>query len=205
MTMEPPGNICSCGTLTSTTTLSNRRRECPFTDAQTTYQLLARCATDDKFAYCLSSVFNRDVVSDLLLHRVPLDSLENADAWEPWGSKDGEWAWGNPPSTVMSSRRFGEISWRNLGGNKWVLTWLNMEPLGIHYMVLNGPTDDMSKAEEQVLILPADNLDTEHDNVVAAPYGGFIFPGATVDKFDFAVSQWIGDTYRVMQFRADGL
>jgi hypothetical protein len=92
-----------------------------------------------------------------------------------------------------------------MGNGKWVLTWLNMEPLGIHYMVLNGPTDNLFTAEELTLILPAPDLGSEYGNYVASPYGGFIFPGSTLERFDFAVSQWNGDTYRVMQFRADGL
>ncbi|KAK2603597.1 hypothetical protein QQS21_004178 [Conoideocrella luteorostrata] len=160
---------------------------------------------DDGYLYCLATVFNRDRVSDLLLHRVPVGSIENARAWQPWGYKNGAWGWGNPPTTIARSRRWGEISWRNLGKGKWVFTWLNMEPLGIHYMVLNGPTDNLFAAREQVLILPAANLGSEHDNYVASPYGGFIFPGSTLNKFDFAVSQWNGNTYRVMQFRAEGL
>lgn len=171
-------------------------------------ELISPCSCDvgdDGYVYCLSTVFNRDVVSDLLLHRIPIGSIEDANAWEPWGYKDGAWNWGNAPTTVGRSRRWGEISWRNLGNNRWVFTWLNMEPLGIHYMLLNGPTDNIFTAPEQALIFPAPNLETEHDNFVASPYGGFIFPGSTLDKFDFAVSQWNGDTYRVMQFRANGL
>lgn len=134
-----------------------------------------------------------------------MDRLEDPAAWEPWGYRDGAWAWGNPPTTVARARRWGEISWRNMGNGKWVLTWLNMEPLGIHYMVLSGPTDNLFTVEELVLILPAPDLGSEHGNYVASPYGGFIFPGSTLERFDFAVSQWNGDTYRVMQFRADGL
>lgn len=72
-------------------------------------------------------------------------------------------------------------------------------------MVLNGPTDDMFATPEGVLILPAPDIPSENGNYVASPYGGFIFPGSTTEKFDFAVSQWNGDVYRVMQFRADGL
>lgn len=72
-------------------------------------------------------------------------------------------------------------------------------------MVLNGPTGNMFTTPEGVLILPARDIPSEVGNYVASPYGGFIFPGSTVDRFDFAVSQWNGDTYRVMQFRADGL
>lgn len=155
--------------------------------------------------YCLATVFNRDLVSDLLLHRVPAAKIEDASAWQPWGYRNGAWAWGNPPTTIDRSRRWGEISWRNLGNGTWVFTWLNMEPLGIHYKVLNGPTDNLFAADERTLILPAPDLQSEHDNYVASPYGGFIFPGSTRDKFDFAVSQWNGNTYRVMQFRANGL
>ena len=160
---------------------------------------------DDGYLYCLSTIFNRGIQSDLLLHRVAVGQIEDQSAWQPWGYANGAWAWGNAPTTIAPAREWGEISWRNLGGGKWVFTWLNMNPLGIHYMVLNGPVDNLFAAAEQVLILPADSIPDESGNMVASPYGGFIFPGSTLEKFDFAVSQWNGDVYHVMQFRAEGL
>jgi hypothetical protein len=167
---------------------------------------MSRCsAGDDGYIYCLSTVFNRQDTSDLLLFRVEETSIEDASAWQPWGYADGAWAWGNAPTTIATAREWGEICWRNMGNGVWVFTFLNMNPLGIHYMVLNGPTDNLFAADEQVLILPAADLASEHDNYVASPYGGFIFPGSTTESFDFAVSQWNGDVYRVMQFHADGL
>lgn len=163
------------------------------------------CALSDGgvWVYCLSTISNREAVSDLLLHRVLASDVENINAWVPWGYKNGQWAWGNPATTIAPARKWGEISWRNLGGGKWVFTWLNIQPVGIHYMVLNGPLDNLFVAEEKVLILPAPDLRSEHDGSVAHPYGGFIFPGSTLAKFDFSVSQWIDDTYRFMQFRAN--
>lgn len=71
-------------------------------------------------------------------------------------------------------------------------------------MVLKSPLDDLFKAEERILILQASSLETEHDNYVAAPYGGFIRPGSTLTRMDFVISQWTGDVYRAMQYRLDG-
>lgn len=101
---------------------------------------------DDGYVYVLSTIFNRDIVSDLLLHRIPINQIETPSAWQPWGFKDGSWSWGNPATTIARPRKWGEICLRKVG-NKWIFTWLNMEPLGIHAMVLNGPTDNFFTGE----------------------------------------------------------
>jgi hypothetical protein len=149
-------------------------------------------------------VFNRDVVSDLLLHRVPQDQLGVPDAYQPWGYANGAWGWGNYPTTITTSRKWGEICFRAMGG-QYAFTWLNMDPLGIHAQVFPLPTSNLFTTPEQPIILPT-SPGAEHDNYVASPYGGFIVPGSTFDDFHVNVSQWYDATdYRVMHYRISGL
>ncbi|MFE6049349.1 DUF4185 domain-containing protein [Kitasatospora sp. NPDC056446] len=163
---------------------------------QKTYAVAA-----DGYCYVLSTVFNRDVESGMLLHRVRNDSLGNPDAYEPWGYADGGWRWNAPaPTTVFGTRKWGEMCFRAMDG-KYVLTWLNMDPLSIRAMVFALPTSDLTTTLEQTMILPgAPGQDT--GNLVASPYGGFVIPGSTFGNFHIVVSQWYDSTnYRIMQYR----
>lgn len=166
---------------------------------QKTYAVAA-----DGFCYVLSTVFNRDVTSGLLLHRVPHARVGEPGAYEPWGFANGAWAWGNPPSTVSPARRWGEICFRAMGG-RYALSWLNMAPLDIRAQVFPLPTSNLFTTPEQTMIVPT-VPGQEGGNAVASPYGGFIFPGSTFDDFHIAVSQWFDNVnYRVMQYRITGL
>lgn len=168
------------------------------------FQQKTYAVADDGYCYVLSSVFNRDVPSGLLLHRVPQQAVGDPAAYEPWGYAGGVWAWGNPPTTVDGIRRWGEICFRAMGG-RYILTWLNMEPLDIRAQVFALPTSDLTVTPEQPMILPT-APGQERDNLVAHPYGGFVFPGSTFEDLRLAVSQWYDDqNYRVMQYRVTGL
>ncbi|WP_079259778.1 DUF4185 domain-containing protein [Streptomyces malaysiensis] len=168
------------------------------------FQQKTYAVADDGYCYVLSSVFNRDVASDLLLHRVRQDQLGDPAAYQPWGYANGAWGWGNYPTTITARRRFGEICFRAMGG-KYALTWLNMEPLDIRAQVFALPTSDLFATPEQPLIVPT-TPGNESGNAVANPYGGFIVPGSTFGDFHLAVSQWYDDqNYRVMQYRINGL
>jgi hypothetical protein len=168
------------------------------------FQQKSYAVAGDGRCYVLSTVFNRDVVSDLLLHRVPQGQLGNPSAYEPWGYANGAWAWGNPPTTITGSRRWGEICFRAMGG-KYAFTWLNMDALSIRAQVFALPTSNLFATPEQTIIVPT-VPGAEAGNAVASPYGGFIFPGSTFADFNVAVSQWFDDQdYRVMQYRITGL
>lgn len=168
------------------------------------FQQKTYAVADDGYCYVLSTVFNRDVVSGLLLHRVPQDQLGTPGAYEPWGWADNAWAWGNPPTTVTASRKWGEICFRAMGG-KYALTWLNMDVLSMRAQVFALPTSDLTTTPEQTIIVPT-TPGAESGNAVASPYGGFIFPGSSFSDFHIAVSQWYDDqNYRVMHYRIDGL
>ncbi|WP_328902576.1 DUF4185 domain-containing protein [Streptomyces sp. NBC_00441] len=168
------------------------------------FQQKTYAVADDGYCYVLSTAFNRDVTSGLLLHRVRQDALGNPAAYQPWGYAGGVWAWGNAPSTITGARRWGEICFRAMGG-KYALTWLNMAPLDIRAQVFALPTSNLFATPEQTVIVPT-VPGLEVGNAVASPYGGFIVPGSTFADFHLAVSQWFDNqNYRVMQYRINGL
>ncbi|MFI7090135.1 DUF4185 domain-containing protein [Streptomyces lydicus] len=169
------------------------------------FQQKTYAVAEGDYCYVLSTVFNRDVESGMLLHRVRKDSLGNADAYEPWGYVDGEWRWNAPaPTTVFGIRKWGEICFRAMDG-KYVLTWLNMNPLSIRAMVFPLPTSDLTRTLEQTMILPG-TPGQEAANFVASPYGGFVIPGSTFGNFHIVVSQWYDATnYRFMQYKVNML
>ncbi|MFF9345761.1 DUF4185 domain-containing protein [Streptomyces sp. NPDC014734] len=168
------------------------------------FQQKTYAVADDGYCYVLSTAFNRDVTSDLLLHRVRQDALGDPGAYEPWGYANGAWGWGNYPTGITGARRWGEICFRAMGG-KYALTWLNMAPLDIRAQVFALPTSNLFTTPEQTVIVPI-VPGLEFGNAVASPYGGFIVPGSTFADFHIAVSQWYDDrNYRVMQYRINGL
>ncbi|GHF69923.1 hypothetical protein GCM10018790_54790 [Kitasatospora xanthocidica] len=166
------------------------------------FQQKTYAVADDGYCYVLSTVFNRDVESGMLLHRVRKESLGDPGAYEPWGW-DGDWRWNAPaPTTVFGTRKWGEICFRAMDG-KYVLTWLNMNPLSIRAMVFPLPTSDLTRTPEQTMILPC-GPGQEAGNLVLSPYGGFVVPGSTFGNFHIIVSQWyVPDptNYRIMQYR----
>ncbi|MEV8322069.1 DUF4185 domain-containing protein [Kitasatospora sp. NPDC056731] len=169
------------------------------------FQQKTYAVADDGYCYVLSTVFNRDVESGMLLHRVRKESLGNPDAYEPWGYADGGWRWNAPaPTTVFGTRKWGEMCFRAMDG-KYVLTWLNMDQLSIRAMVFALPTSDLTTTLEQAMILPC-APGQEVANLVASPYGGFVIPGSTFGNFHIVVSQWYDPTnYRIMQYRINML
>lgn len=168
------------------------------------FQQKTYAVAGDGYCYVLSTIFNRSVVSDLLLHRVPQTQLGTPSAYQPWGFANGNWAWGNAPTTISPSRKWGEMCFRAMGG-KYAFTWLNMELLGIRAQVFAVPTSNLYTTPEQTVIVPT-TPGSESGNAVASPYGGFIVPGSTFTNFRIAVSQWYDNQdYRVMQYRIDGL
>ncbi|WP_314172066.1 DUF4185 domain-containing protein [Streptomyces winkii] len=168
------------------------------------FQQKTYAVADDGYCYVLSSVFNRDVESGLLLHRVPHDRVGDPAAYEPWGAPDGSWGWGKAATTVTRPRRWGEICLRAMGG-KYALSWLNMDPLDMRVQIFATPTSDLFATPEQTVIVPT-SPGNESGNAVASPYGGFIVPGSTFEDFHMIVSQWYDNrNYRCMQYRINGL
>ncbi|WP_407640295.1 DUF4185 domain-containing protein [Actinacidiphila rubida] len=168
------------------------------------FQQKTYAVADDGYCYVLSTAFNRDAVSGLLLHRVPQSQLGTPAAYQPWGYANGAWAWGNAPTTITTARRWGEICFRAMDG-QYAFTWLNMDVLSMRAQIFALPTSNLFTTPEQTMIVPT-TPGNEGGNAVASPYGGFVFPGSTFADFHIAVSQWYDSTdYRVMHYRVDGL
>ncbi len=153
---------------------------------------------DDGYVYVLSTSFKR--ADPILLHRVPEDKLLDKNAYEPWGYKDGKWAWGNP-ATVVLTGKFGEMSLRKVE-NKWVLSWFNAQDYDITIKVFDSPTSNLYEAKTYKPI-KGTAWGLESDTRVAQLYGGYIHPDSTLRELHLIVSQWNTQTnwpYRAMQF-----
>jgi hypothetical protein len=153
----------------------------------------------DGWIYALSTGFRRD--AGLHLHR--LRSVEDPH-WEPWGHRDGAWAWGNPPTPVLTGA-FGELSLRSLPDG-WVLVLFDEAGYRIDALRLTGPTDDLFRAPRTTLLDGCAWGAEDHSRGrVAQLYGPAVLPGSTLADLHLAVSQWHtaeGWPYRAMQFRA---
>ena len=166
------------------------------------FQLWSWAAGDDGFVYVYSTGFQRD--KPIILHRVPVEHIADPGAYEPWGYRDGAWAWGNPPTPILEGA-FGELCLRPMAG-KWVLTWFNAGDYRIDGMLMDTPTSNLYEAYRQPLIYGG-QWGNEDDAHVAQLYGGYIIPGSTLDELHLSVSQWNTTEnwpYRVMQHRVRG-
>lgn len=153
---------------------------------------------DDGYVYVLSTSFKR--TDPILLHRVPEDKLLDKAAYEPWGFKDDQWAWGNP-ATVVLTGQFGEMCLRRVE-DKWVLSWFNAGDYDITIKVFDSPTSNLYDAATYKPI-KGTAWGLEDDTHVAQLYGGYIHPDSTLHDLHLIVSQWNTDTnwpYRAMQF-----
>ncbi len=167
------------------------------------FQMFTWGEGNDGFVYVYSTGFQRD--KPIILHRVRSDRLTDLAAYEPWGWRDGVWAWGNPPTPILDGA-FGELCLRPLDG-KWILTWFNAGDYRIDGIVMDTPTSDLHTAHRQTLIWGG-AWGQEDDSHVAQLYGGYIIPGSTLGDLHLAVSQWnteVNWPYRVMQHRVTGL
>lgn len=162
---------------------------------------------EGRHVYAFSTGFQR--AHGLLLHRVPADRVADPAAWEGWGFRDGAWAWGNPPTLVLTGA-FGELSLRRIPGPRgpvWVLVGFDAGNYRMDVRVLAHPTDDLYRVPRTTLLDGCAWPDEDHRGAgrVAQLYGGYVVPGSTLDDLHVVVSQWNTGTnwpYRSMQFRA---
>jgi len=163
------------------------------------FQLLTWAAGDDGYVYVCSTSFDRS--RPIILHRVPAEVIADPTAYEPWGHRDGVWAWGNPPTPILEGA-FGEMCLRPIDG-KWVLTWFNADDYRIDGIIMDTPTSDLYAAHRRTLV-HGGRWGEEDDSHVAQLYGGYIVPGSTLSDLHLTVSQWNTEEdwpYRVMQYR----
>ncbi|MFE4629374.1 DUF4185 domain-containing protein [Streptomyces mirabilis] len=166
------------------------------------FQLFTWGLGNDGYAYVYSTGFQPD--KPIILHRVPSARLTDLNAYEPWGWRDGAWAWGNPPTpdpggevrrTVPAAARrqvgLHLVQRRRLPHRRHHHGHPHLEPL--HRPPRNP---DLGQC-----------LGSEDDTHVAQLYGGYVIPGSTLDDLHTSVSQWNTQTgwpYHVMQFRVRG-
>lgn len=164
------------------------------------FQMLTWAPGDDGYVYAFSTGFRRD--AGLLLHRVPAGRLTDPSAWEGWGFRDDQWAWGNPP-TVALTGAYGELSLRPVDG-RWLLSLFDAGNYRIDVLNLDVPTANLYEAPRDTVLRGSGWDDEDHaDGRVAQLYGGYVVPGSTMDNLHLIVSQWHTGRnwpYRAMQF-----
>ncbi len=157
----------------------------------------------DGYVYVFSTGFQRD--KGLLLQRVPADRLADPAGWEGWGYRDGEWAWGNPPTVALTGEH-GELCLRRIEG-RWLLAFFDARGYRIDVVILDSPTANLDRAQRETLVHGTSwGTENHAQGRVAQPYGGYLVPGSTLEDLHLVVSQWNTATnwpYRAMQFRAD--
>lgn len=156
----------------------------------------------DGYVYVFSTGFQRD--KGLVLQRVLAHRFADPAAWQAWGYRDGQWAWGNPP-TIALAGKLGELCLRRMQG-RWLLALFDAGGYRIDVLSLDSPTANLYQAQRQTLV-HSTSWDTEDhaQGRVAQPYGGYLVPGSTLDDLHLVVSQWNTTTnwpYRAMQFHA---
>ena len=167
------------------------------------FQMLTCERGADGYVYVFSTGFQRD--KGLVLQRVPADRFAEPAAWQSWGYRDGEWAWGNPP-TVALAGEFGELCLRRVEG-RWLLALFDARGYRIDVLTLDSPTANLFHAQRQTLVHGTAWDAEDHDQGrVAQLYGGYLVPGSTLKDLHLIVSQWNTTTnwpYQAMQFHAN--
>jgi D-arabinan endo alpha-(1,5)-arabinofuranosidase len=166
------------------------------------FQMLTCERGVDGYVYVFSTGFQRD--KGLVLQRVPADRFAQPAAWQTWGYRDGQWAWGNPP-TVALSGEFGELCLRRVEG-RWLLALFDADGYRIDVLSLDSPMANLYQAQRETLVHgTAWDAENHAQGRVAQLYGGYLLPGSTLEDLHLVVSQWNTTTnwpYRAMQFHA---
>ena len=141
-------------------------------------------AADGK-VYIAADSFDRS--QGVTMYRVDPDQVTNRSAWQPWNGS----GWGNAGDLAkvpMSPDRYGELSFREVGG-KPVLSGFNSSPGAnqVEVRVAENPLEIFSSGTPTVV---AHNDPGNTPTSVLQPYGGYILPGSTLDDLNLFVSQW---------------
>jgi hypothetical protein len=162
---------------------------------------------EDNYVYVVSTGFQRN--KGIILRRVHPDDLGDNSKYEGWGWANGKWGWGNDPTPITPpGETWGELTFRRLDHDKWVLGGFVDSQYALGYRVINTPTDNLYTTPLQMPVVGSgwDNEDPAH-NRVAQLYGGYILPGSKLDSpggFGVVVSQWNtakGYPYHAMQYK----
>jgi hypothetical protein len=153
--------------------------------------------------YIVADNFNR--TQPVVLYRATPQNFSDRSRWQGWASGAG---WNKPPTPLWDDM-VGEMSFRQIDG-KAVLSYFNASTGNMEVRVADDPTSLGSApvttvVEHSEFPEPPESLPPPYDNRLAAPYGGYVSPGSTLDELRIFVSQF--DTrprstapYRVIQF-----
>lgn len=163
---------------------------------------------DDGWVYVVSTGFQRD--KGIILRRVRPQDIGDRRKYAGWGYASGRWAWGNEPTVITpEGETWGELSFRRLQRDKWVLGGFLSSKYALGYRIIDSPVANMHEAPIQLPVIgTAWGAEDHASGRVAQLYGGYVLPGSQLDVaggVGLVVSQWKTDTgwpYRVMQFRA---
>jgi hypothetical protein len=158
---------------------------------------------DGEYVYVFSVRAGRQR-GPLTLMRVPWRRILEPAAYEPWGWRDGGWAWGNPCTSLFDEAEFGEPSVRRLRDGVWAMSYSlpatqpPAPPLPGRIVTRRAPGPDRPWTKEKVQLTTAQE---------PALYGGFIHPYSTsaVGDLHLMVSSWeragnTSRTYHVSQY-----
>lgn len=163
---------------------------------------------DDDWVYVAATGFQRD--KGIVLMRVRPRHIGNRTRYLSWGFEDGRWSWGVSATPITpAGERWGELAFRRIGPNKWVLGGFLASKYALGYRVVASPVANMHATPIQTPVVGSTWSAEDHtDSRVAQLYGGYLLPGS---RFDIAggvglvVSQWntaTGWPYRAMQFKS---
>ncbi|MBU8833949.1 DUF4185 domain-containing protein [Mycolicibacterium goodii] len=162
---------------------------------------------DDGWVYVAATGFQRD--KGIILMRVRPTYIGDRTRYQSWGHTGGRWQWGARATPITpSEERWGELSLRRLGPDRWILGGFFASRYALGYRVIESPVANMHTTPVQTPVTGCSWRDEHHAGCrVAQLYGGYLLPGSRLDRtggVGFVVSQWhtaSGWPYRAMQFK----
>lgn len=140
----------------------------------------------DGKVYIAADSFDRS--GRVTMYRADPGDVFNRSKWQPWTGKDWGQPWEHP--TTVSNDRYGEISFREIGG-KPVLSGFNVDAGGgrVEVRVGDSPTNMFGPTSPPPTVV-AQNGDQSAPKYIHQPYGGYILPGSTLADLKMFVSEW---------------
>lgn len=162
---------------------------------------------DDGWIYVAATGFQRD--RGIILMRVRPRHIGRPAEYQSWEFTGRGWRWGRHATPVTpAGERWGELSFRRLAPEKWILGGFLASRYALGYRVIHSPGANLHTTPVQTPILGSSWPDEDHaGSRVAQLYGGYVLPGSRFDipgGVGLVVSQWHTDSgwpYRAMQFK----
>ena len=154
----------------------------------------------DGTVYIVADAFDRS--QPVTLYRVAPERVADRASWQPWIG-DGWGVPGIPATAAISADRFGELSFRQIGGRA-VLSGFN-STTGIWQVEVRVADDPVRIFSDGTPTVVAHNDPGTTAVSVLQPYGGYLLPTSTLSNLNLFVSQWItatNATYCVLLFQA---